>query len=116
MGNPATGWLENLRGWRNRPDRDLSIGAEIETLLAQARRASRTVGGLGKDWAELVPQELREATRPVAFRRGVLTVEARDSATMFLLDRWLRGGGEAALRGACPGLRRVRLVTPDRGT
>jgi hypothetical protein len=116
MGNPATGWLENLRGWRNRPDRDLTIGAEIETLLAQARRASRAVEGLADRWSDLIPMDMRGVARPVAFQRGVLTVEVRDSAARFILDRWLRGGGEAALRGACPGLRRVRLVTPDRGT
>jgi hypothetical protein len=107
-------WLENLRRWRNRPQHDLSIGPHVEALVSGVRRSANALDGLTVDWSAVVPPELSAATRPVAFRRGVLTVQAADSSALFAMDRWLRAGGEPALRAACPALRRVRLVKPGR--
>jgi hypothetical protein len=103
--------LQRLRGWRNFRERDLSIGGALADLTKDLRRQHRAVGGIGEAWAALVPPEVRRGAELVKLSRGVLTVKVTDAAARFALDRWLRGGGEAALARA-PGVvvKRVKLV------
>ena len=104
--------LERLRGFRNRPKKDLSLGAAIEGERKVIERAHKAVGGLGAIWAEVVPEELASRTAPAKISRGVLTVRAADASAMYELDRWMRTGGREALakRGATT-IRRVKIVT-----
>jgi hypothetical protein len=103
--------LAKLRGWRNPRERDLSIAPALSGLTKELRRHHKAVGGIGEAWAALVPAEVGAQAELVRLARGVLTVRVRDAATRFALDRWLRGGGVAALARA-PGvaLKSVKLV------
>ncbi|MBM4109245.1 MAG: DUF721 domain-containing protein [Phycisphaerae bacterium] len=114
MPNPPGAWLSNLRRWRNRAERDLTIGAQVDALAQGARRASRALGGLTLDWGAIVPAPLAGSTRAASFSRGVLTIEADDAAALYAMDRWLRSGGERAIRAAAPTVRRVRLAQGGR--
>jgi predicted nucleic acid-binding Zn ribbon protein len=107
--------IERLRRSRTRGERDLSIAGPVEAslrLIKQAEKTSATLAKLEGHWDLLVPAAIAQHARPVSLSRGVLSVNARDAAAAFTLDRWLRSGGIDTLRrglaAAMPG--RVPLV------
>jgi hypothetical protein len=103
--------LQQLRGWRNYRERDLAIGPALADVTKELRRHHKAVGGIGEAWGSIVPPEVGAGAELVRLSRGVLTVRVRDAAARFALDRWLRGGGEAALARA-PGVvvKKIKLV------
>ncbi len=103
--------LEQLRTWRNLPERNLSLDTVFSSARKDLKKRARALGGIGAAWAALIPAQLLERATLVSLQRGILTVRCDDSATRFELDRFLRCGGELALiRKAPAGLTRVRLV------
>ena len=92
------------------------IGDAFRQLAEDADRKYRQLGALSAAWQELVPEELRARTGLCGLRRGVLTVEADDSGTLYELDRLLRGGLDHRLIGAVrsgPAFRRIKLRLRD---
>lgn len=82
--------------------------AEARTEI---RRLAREAPAGERAWAEAAPEALRERVRRVSLARGVLRIEAADAAARWQIARWVRSGGEAALkRAAKVGVRRVRVV------
>lgn len=81
------------------------VAEEFKTVVKQRRN----LGKAGEAWAGVVPERLRAAATLGALRRGTLNVHVPDAAARFELDRWLRSGGEAALKKAAPMLKRLRL-------
>lgn len=103
--------LDQLRAWRTKPERDLSLTREFAQLGTLLKRQDRSLGGIGSAWAALVPPALRPKTTLISLSRGILTVRVGDAPAKFDLDRWLRCGGELELiRKAPAGLTKVRLV------
>lgn len=101
--------LERLRAWRVRTTDALSIGEQVEALARRLKRTRRDYAGLDLAWDELVPARLTRSDQFVSLSRGILTVRVPDAPVRFELDRWLRAGGELALRRRCPALAKVRL-------
>jgi hypothetical protein len=100
-----------LRGFRNRPERDLSIAAAVHDAERDARKKHKALGGVGAVWAQVVPAGLAARAHVVSLARGVLTIRAADGVTRFELDRFLRAGGEARLaRAAAVAIKRTRIV------
>jgi hypothetical protein len=94
--------LRALRKYRNPPERDLSIVAEVEALRKQVVRRAGALGGLDEVWGQLLPEGLAELCRPVKLTPGgVLHVACTDAAACFEMDQWQRGGGLAVLRSHC---------------
>jgi hypothetical protein len=85
--------LDRLRGHRNRPDPDLSLGALLGAEARKHKSAARAVGGIESAWAEVVPAELLDKAVVVRLRRGVLTLRVRDGASMYRLNQWLGARG-----------------------
>jgi hypothetical protein len=103
--------LARLRALRNRPERDVSIGAALGAERQRLARVHRAVGGAGAAWAATVPAALAERCEVVRLVRGVLTVRVPDDSTRYTIDRWLRSGGRQRLAQQTPAtLTRVRLV------
>jgi hypothetical protein len=103
--------LARLRGWRNRPQPDLSFRPVAAAMTADLRSRARTLGHAGEAWLRLVPPELLDQTSLLSMARGVLTVRVSDASARSDLARWLRQGGEHAVIRATPGsLIKVRLV------
>jgi hypothetical protein len=103
--------LARLRQLRVPRERDAALAADIERLRAELIRRRRAGVGTAGAWACTVPPELAEKSTVIGVFRGVMKVRARDAATRFALDRYLRSGGEAAVIRASPiAVKRVRLV------
>jgi hypothetical protein len=105
--------LRLLQRYRNKPKADFSIAKDVEAIRKALVRTANAAGGMEEVWGELVPQGLAGVSRVVKLTPGgVLTVSANDSAVVYELDQWLRGGGLATLRARCKvTLRRVKLVS-----
>ncbi len=101
--------LRQLRQWRAARERDVSIGASIREATARVDEQRRAAGGAGESWEALVPARVRERCRVVLVLRGVMTVQVRDAAARFEVDRWLRSGGELELVKRA-GIKRVKVV------
>ncbi len=103
--------VERLRERRLRKPGDASLVPQMDEWLREMRKMQRGLSGVAAAWASVVPEALAARTVIEGLSRGTLTVRVPDSATRFALDRLLRGGGESALRVACPvPLRSVRVV------
>lgn len=117
-GSPAASaaGLQRLRDNRVTPSRDVSMLPALDHELRRVRQIERSAVGTANAWDSLLanaglPGEMAARLRVVSFRAGVLTVRAADASTKYAMDRFLRGGGEAALARLTPTtLRRVKLV------
>ncbi|MFG0328836.1 MAG: DciA family protein [Phycisphaerales bacterium] len=100
----------------NQPSRYRDAASLGEFLPAQFRREferpHQELEGILDAWERLTPASVLARTGLRSFRRGVLTVVADSSATMYELDRALKSGLEQELRIASRRrtLRRVRIV------
>ena len=102
--------IEQLRKYRQRRDRDLSIAPLIGAMDDDARRTQRRLGALIDLWSQLVPGELEKHSRVVGVRGGVVQVQCDSSSTKYELDRLLRQGLEQELRKRYPStLTKIRL-------
>ncbi|MCC6661443.1 MAG: hypothetical protein IT437_11215 [Phycisphaerales bacterium] len=102
--------LARLRELRNRT-RDLTLAADLDRLRDGIKGRSRAGAAGSGAWNSAAPAELRAVGTPAGVLRGVLTIRTPDAASRFLVDRWLRTGGEAEIiRAATTGIRRVRVV------
>jgi hypothetical protein len=106
--------LERLRQWRvtsRQPDIAGALTRAIDQEVRQIGKALRATGGIEDAWARVVPASLRARATPERLRAGVLTVRVTDGVTMHEVDRWLRAGGERALKQAAgTTLTRVRVT------
>ncbi len=103
--------LDRLRGRRNRPDRTADLGGAIAMGQGIAKRA-RAVGAVAHAWETCVPEDLRRQSELLSFAGGIVRVGVASGAARYKMDRWLKGGGETALRReARAPVTRVRLVT-----
>lgn len=108
---PGDEHLDRLRGWRNRKQRDPSLGFVRDLVERDVARPMKHLGALVPLWETLLTSGLVERTRLVSLRRGVLTVYVADSATLYEVDQHLRDGGTQQLRRASKTtLNKVRLV------
>jgi hypothetical protein len=88
-----------------------SIGEQVARERDRLERSAREDGGVGAAWEAVAPGPLRAGAAVVGLVGGVLTIRCRSASDRFALDRWLRGGGEKALRSAARvAIKRVRLV------
>lgn len=103
--------LDRLRGWRNRKERDLTLGFLADQFKRHVARPHRQLEQLVGLWAELVPADLAAHTRLAGLARGVLHVDVDSSARLYELDRLLRSGLERQIitRHKGPAMRRIQL-------
>jgi predicted nucleic acid-binding Zn ribbon protein len=109
MGNSMT-QLKQLRQWRTRQDKDLSIGATIHELRRTLKKSNKQLTQLIEAWDELVPSHIHECATPISFQGGVLEVFADGSPTAYQLNRMIRAGLLRELQQRCSGtLKQVRV-------
>jgi hypothetical protein len=104
-------YLHRLRQWRNRPQRDLTLSGLGEYVDRTFVKPSKHLGQFVELWEQHVPAEIQPRTALAKFHRGVLTVHVADSATLYDLDRLMRGGLERRIaQQAKTTLRKIRLA------
>ena len=70
----------------------------------------KQTGGMGEAWRTVAPDSFRDKARIVSFQRGVLTIETPDAGVRYLVEQWLRAGGQRMLAGCAPTTIRRVLV------
>ena len=105
--------LDLLRGTRSIPRSGSTIGELARAVRLEASKSASATEGAASAWERCVPPAIAGLCRVGAARRGVLTITVKDAASRFVVDRWLRSGGGAILRGA--GVRNVRVVGESAG-
>lgn len=86
--------------------RQAASRAKAEEALAAAPRESLPIG---------VRQSLAAWVRAASLSRGTLTLIARDAASRYRVQQWLRSGGEGAIRASSPGVHRIRITLEEDG-
>lgn len=103
--------LNNLRQWRNRPERDLSLGFLNDDFKRDIQKPFKQLAQMAEVWATLVPAELQQRTRLESLSRGVLRVVVDSSSGLYELDRLMRQGLQrdiiVAHKG--PAVRKIQL-------
>ena len=109
MGN-QTMKLEQLRKWRARKDKDLSIGTSILAMRRSLKKSNKQFSQLLDAWDEFVPTSLNQRAHPVALCGGVLEVTADGAPTAYRLNRLIREGLLRQLQKKSSGsLNRIRV-------
>lgn len=102
--------LEQIRSWRARKDRDISINAPIQELRRNLKKSSKQLTQLIEAWDELVPPHIHRSANPVSFQAGVLEICADGSPTAYQLNRIIRAGLLRELQRRCSGtLKQIRV-------
>ena len=103
--------LNSLRTNRAVPNPDRSIAETVARAQAKYKRLVRDGDKIASAWDRVVPERLRGRAAVVGCKGGVLTIRCRSASDRYSLDRWLRGGGEQAVRdSARAAVKSVKLV------
>ncbi|MDP7005580.1 MAG: DUF721 domain-containing protein [Phycisphaerales bacterium] len=82
--------LEQLRKWRTRPERDISLGASIVELRKSLKKTNKQLNTILEVWDEVLPEHLNQNATPTSLRSGTLFVTVSDSSTAYQLNRLVR--------------------------
>ena len=84
--------LEQLREWRGRRERDLTMQKTLANLKRTLKRSNTQLLQIAEVWKEEVPEFIYEQTHPISLKNGVLEVAANGSAMSYQLQQLIRGG------------------------
>ncbi len=109
--DPANEHLKRLRGWRNRPEPDLSMDFLRQQFKKEIEKPHKQLAQAAELWQTLLPPALLEHTRLESLQRGILRVGVDSSSHLYELDGLLRQGLERQLITAhhAGPLRKVQL-------
>ncbi|MBL8745960.1 MAG: DUF721 domain-containing protein [Phycisphaerae bacterium] len=110
--------LNLLREHRVYRDRAAPIGPIAAAIAGELKQLERKIGGVAGAWAETCPADIADRTSVESISRGVLHIRADDASTRYIIDRWLRSGGERELIRKCPTtVRKVKVaIAPSADT
>tara|TARA_B100001750_G_C15403217_1_gene543721 strand:- start:265 stop:660 length:396 start_codon:yes stop_codon:yes gene_type:complete len=84
--------LKNLRKWRGRKDRDISIASSIIELERNLKKSNRQLSQIADIWKSEVPCHIYENTHPISLQKGVLEIAVNGSSIAYQLQRLIRNG------------------------
>ncbi len=84
--------LEQLREWRGRKERDLSVHQTLSKLKRTLKRSNTQLLQIAEVWKSEVPELMYEQTHPISLKNGVLVVAVNGSAMSYQLQQLIRGG------------------------
>lgn len=84
--------MEQLRKWRSRRKKDVSIDSMMRVVCRSLRKTNKQLVQIQEAWQEFVPQRLHQVAVPIALRSGVLEVSVDSSPTAFQINRLIRSG------------------------
>lgn len=99
-----------LRTYRATPTTASTLGPTVAAIAKGLVAQRKKLGAVGEVWPQVVPKEIAEQVRPVGIVRGTLEVQTQTASVRYVLERWLKSGGEERLREALPNVKRVKIV------
>lgn len=102
--------MEQLRKWRSKRKRDVSIDSALQNFCRSLKKTNKQLVQITEAWEEFVPMRLHHAAVPIALRGGVLEVSVDGSPTAFQVNRLIRSGLLRQLQKRCSGtLKQIRV-------
>ena len=74
--------MEQLRKWRSRRKKDVSIDSMMSVVCRSLRKTNKQLVQIQDAWQEFVPQRLHQVAVPIALHSGVLEVSVDSSPTV----------------------------------
>lgn len=87
----------------------------VERMLREFRAAHREAIAADDAWKKVAPAAIAGLVSKAESGGGVLKLTPRASTARFVIDRWLRSGGLAALRAVDPKIKSVKILSSGRG-
>jgi len=107
---PGMVWIERMRQYRGRRERDVGIAVQVGSLEREFRDRQREVGDLIDVWNEIAPEKLRALVSIGGLTQGTLTLVTASSAAGYEASRALREGLERTLMQRFPArVRRIKV-------
>ncbi len=103
-------WLERMRPFRARHERDVSMEAALQSLERQLREQHNAVGDIIDVWNEIVPAPLQGIASIGGVSQGTLTLVCATSGASYEISRALRDGLERTLMQRLPSrVKRIKV-------
>jgi len=90
-------WLNRMRPYRERRERDVSIEIALKGIERELRTQRDSVGDIIDAWNRVAPASVRELASIAGVSAGTLTLAVASSGASYELGRALREGLERAL-------------------
>ncbi|MEY4820578.1 MAG: hypothetical protein RLY72_230, partial [Planctomycetota bacterium] len=90
-------WLDRMRPFRARFERDVSMDGALHSLERQLRERQNAFGDVIEAWNQIAPPTVRDTTVINGLANGTLTLATSGSSASYELSRILRDGLERAL-------------------
>ena len=103
-------WLDRMRPFRARRDRDVTIEVTIRSLERELRAEHDAVGDVIDVWNQIAPAHVRGLAAIGGVVQGTLTLTVESSGASYELSRALREGLERELLKRLPArVRRIKV-------
>lgn len=103
-------WLDRMRPFRARHERDVSMEAALQSLERQLREQHNAVGDIIDVWNEIVPAPLQGIATIGGVSQGTLTLVCATSGASYEISRALRDGLERTLMQRLPSrIKRIKV-------
>jgi len=103
-------WLDRMRPFRARHERDVSMEAALQSLERQLREQHNAVGDIIDVWNEIVPAPLQGIATIGGVSQGTLTLVCATSGASYEISRALRDGLERTLMQRLPSrVKRIKV-------
>ena len=103
-------WLDRMRPFRARRDRDVTIEVTIRSLERELRAEHDAVGDVIDVWNQVAPAEVRGLASIGGVVQGTLTLSVESSGASYELSRARRDGLERELLKRLPArVRRIKV-------
>lgn len=103
-------WLDRMRPFRGRRDRDVTIDVTIRSLERELRAEHDAVGDVVDAWNQVAPENVRHLASIGGVVQGTLTLVVETSGASYELSRVLRDGLERTLLKRLPArVRRIKV-------
>jgi hypothetical protein len=108
--DPRQLWIDQMRQFRGRRERDVSIDASLIGMEREFRDRQNALGDIIDAWNELAPAAVRDAATISGLAQGTLTLTVASSSASYELSRVLRDSLERTLMQRFPArIRRVKV-------
>ena len=97
LGGPARDPLGRLRSLRVYKDRARGIGDDVLMQMGSIKKISDADARAIEAWNTVVTDQINDCSTVIGLRRGKLVVHVPSASARFVVDRWLKSGGQREL-------------------